>query len=125
MLTNHPTATHCKVMSETTGAPTGSYTSESEESSPSKKSARCMNVHAINASPASHASPFKSCKSIQSHTSSCKPCKLLQVKQAHAAGLRISIFGLLTKNENLDGIEKSPDFMQTDKVKYLVNVLKK
>lgn len=48
-----------------------------------------------------------------------------QVKEAHAAGLRISLFGLLTKNENLDGIEKSPDFMQTDKVKYLVNVLKK
>lgn len=46
-----------------------------------------------------------------------------QVKEAHAAGLRISIFGLLTKNENLDAIEKSPDFLQTDKVKYLVNLL--
>ncbi|MFK8008095.1 MAG: glycerophosphodiester phosphodiesterase [Saprospiraceae bacterium] len=47
-----------------------------------------------------------------------------QIKEAHAAGLRISLFGLLTKNENLDAIEKSPDFMQTDKVKYLVKVLK-
>lgn len=46
-----------------------------------------------------------------------------QIKEAHAAGLRISLFGLLTKNENLDAIEKSPDFMQTDKVKYLVKVL--
>lgn len=46
-----------------------------------------------------------------------------QVKEAHDAGLRISLFGLLTKNENLDAIEKSPDFLQTDKVKYLVNIL--
>ena len=36
--------------------------------------------------------------------------------------LGISLFGLLTKNENLDAIEKSPDFLQTDKVKHLVNV---
>lgn len=47
-----------------------------------------------------------------------------QIKEAHDAGLRISLFGLLTKNDNLEAIEKSPDFLQTDKVKYLVKVLK-
>jgi hypothetical protein len=47
-----------------------------------------------------------------------------QIKEAHHAGLRIGLFGLLTKNENLDAIQKSPDFIQTDKVKYLVDVLK-
>ena len=47
-----------------------------------------------------------------------------QIKEAHHAGLRIGLFGLLTKNENLDAIQKSPDFNKTDKVKYLVDVLK-
>ncbi len=46
-----------------------------------------------------------------------------QIKEAHDAGIRVCLFGLQSKNENLDAIEKSPDFLQTDKVKYLVNIL--
>ena len=46
-----------------------------------------------------------------------------QVQEAHAAGLRISLFDLKTKNDNLDAIELSPDFLQTDRVKHLVNIL--
>ena len=48
-----------------------------------------------------------------------------QIKEAHDAGIRVSLFGLQSKEENLDAVEKSPDFLQTDKVNYLVNVLKK
>lgn len=47
-----------------------------------------------------------------------------QIKEAHDAGIRVSLFGLQSKEENLDAIEKSPDFLQTDKVNYLVKVLK-
>lgn len=47
-----------------------------------------------------------------------------QVQQAHDEGFRVSIFGLLSKDDNLDAIEKNPDFLQTDKVKHLVKVLK-
>ncbi len=47
-----------------------------------------------------------------------------QVQQAHDEGFRVNIFGLLSKDDNLDAIEKNPDFLQTDKVKHLVKVLK-
>ena len=45
-----------------------------------------------------------------------------QVQAAHNAGLRVMLFGLISKNDNLEAIELSPDYLQTDKVKYLVNL---
>lgn len=46
-----------------------------------------------------------------------------QIAEAHNAGLRISLFDLKTKDDNLEAIDLSPDFLQTDKVKHLVKVL--
>jgi len=46
-----------------------------------------------------------------------------QIEEAHDAGLRISLFDLKTKADNLEAIDLSPDFLQTDKVKHLVKVL--
>ena len=47
-----------------------------------------------------------------------------EIQEAHAAGIRISLFGIKSKADNLDAIEKSPDFLQTDKIKHLVDILK-
>lgn len=47
-----------------------------------------------------------------------------QIEQAHEEGIRVYLFGTYSKNDNLDAIEKHPDFILTDKVKYLVKVLK-
>lgn len=47
-----------------------------------------------------------------------------QIEQAHEEGIRIYLFGTYSKNDNLDAIEKHPDFILTDKVKHLVKVLK-
>ncbi len=47
-----------------------------------------------------------------------------QIEQAHDEGIRIYLFGTYSKSDNLDAIEKHPDFILTDKVKHLVNVLK-
>jgi glycerophosphoryl diester phosphodiesterase len=46
------------------------------------------------------------------------------VKQAHQANIHIALFNLNTEQKNLKAIEKSPDYLQTDKVEYLVNALK-
>lgn len=45
------------------------------------------------------------------------------VKQAHAHGLRVTLFNTRTEHENLDAIAKSPDFIQTDKVDFLIHAL--
>ena len=47
------------------------------------------------------------------------------VKKAHELNLRVALFNLDTKSENLEGIRLSPDFLQTDKMEYLLEVLKK
>ena len=47
-----------------------------------------------------------------------------QIKQAHDEGIRVSLFGMHTTKKNLDAIKKNPDFLQTDRVKHLVKVLK-
>jgi len=45
------------------------------------------------------------------------------IKQAHQQGLRITLFNTSTEHENLEAVAKSPDFIQTDKVEYLINAL--
>jgi glycerophosphoryl diester phosphodiesterase len=47
-----------------------------------------------------------------------------QIEQAHEEGIRVYLFGTYSRSDNLDAIEKHPDFILTDKVKHLVKVLK-
>jgi len=47
-----------------------------------------------------------------------------EIAEAHKNNLRITIFNTQTEHENLEAIAKSPDFIQTDKVEYLINALK-
>ena len=46
-----------------------------------------------------------------------------EIKEAHKNNLRVALFNTKTERENLDAVLKNPDFIQTDKVEYLVNVL--
>lgn len=48
-----------------------------------------------------------------------------QVKLAHEAGKRITLWGLQTVKDNQEAIEKSPDFVQTDKPIHLLKVFGK
>jgi len=47
-----------------------------------------------------------------------------QILLAHEEGFRVALFGLLSTKKNIDAIKKNPDFLQTDRVKHLVNTLK-
>lgn len=47
-----------------------------------------------------------------------------QVSEAHANGLFVTIWGVETKDKNREAIQKNPDMIQTDKVEYLVELLK-
>ncbi|MFK7774232.1 MAG: glycerophosphodiester phosphodiesterase [Saprospiraceae bacterium] len=47
-----------------------------------------------------------------------------QIEEAHDLGIRIYLFGTYSTSDNLDAIEKYPDFILTDKVKHLVKTLK-
>lgn len=47
-----------------------------------------------------------------------------QIEQAHDLNIRVYLFGVYSKNENLEAIEKHPDFILSDKIKYLIKVLK-
>lgn len=46
-----------------------------------------------------------------------------QLQKAHNQGFRVAVWNVQTENENLDAIRKNPDFIQTDKVKYLVETM--
>jgi glycerophosphoryl diester phosphodiesterase len=46
-----------------------------------------------------------------------------QVAIAHEHGLFVTVWGVKTKDENKDAIRKNPDMIQTDNVKYLVDLL--
>lgn len=48
-----------------------------------------------------------------------------QIKDAHANGIRITVFGLSVDNDNLNAIYKSPDFVQTDRIIHLLKVFDK
>jgi glycerophosphoryl diester phosphodiesterase len=48
-----------------------------------------------------------------------------EVKRAHAAGLRVTLFNQQTEEDNLKTLELSPDFIQTDRLKHLLRVLDK
>jgi glycerophosphoryl diester phosphodiesterase len=46
------------------------------------------------------------------------------ISHAHEQGLRITLFNTSTERDNIEAIEKNPDFIQTDKVDFLINALK-
>jgi glycerophosphoryl diester phosphodiesterase len=46
-----------------------------------------------------------------------------QIEEAHENGFFVAIWNTNTKQRNIDAINKNPDFIQTDKVEYLVNLL--
>ncbi|MDX2360986.1 MAG: glycerophosphodiester phosphodiesterase family protein [Crocinitomicaceae bacterium] len=46
-----------------------------------------------------------------------------QVQEAHDQGVYVTIWGVVTKDENIEAVRKNPDVIQTDKVEYLVDLL--
>lgn len=47
-----------------------------------------------------------------------------EINQAHQNHLRVSLFNLKSENDNISAIEKSPDYLQTDKLEFLVEALR-
>ncbi len=48
-----------------------------------------------------------------------------QIKTAHENNLHVTLFGVLSEKENYSAVEKSPDFMQTDNINYLLKIFGK
>lgn len=46
-----------------------------------------------------------------------------QIETAHSEGIRVTLWDANSEQENYEAIEKNPDFIQTDNVKYLVGLL--
>lgn len=46
-----------------------------------------------------------------------------QINIAHNNNLYVAIWNIQSKNEHIDGINKNPDFIQSDNSKYLLNLL--
>jgi glycerophosphoryl diester phosphodiesterase len=46
-----------------------------------------------------------------------------EILEAHRNNLRVTLFNTHTEHENLEAIAKNPDFIQTDRVEFLVNAL--
>ena len=47
-----------------------------------------------------------------------------QVSRAHSKNIMVAVFGASSKKKNRQAIEKNVDFIQTDKVKHLIRLLK-
>lgn len=50
---------------------------------------------------------------------------LEQVQQAHSMGLFVTLWGVKSKKQNLDAVNKNPDMIETDNIEYLVKLLKR
>ncbi len=48
----------------------------------------------------------------------------VQMEEAHANGFFVAVWNTHSNQKNIEAIEKNPDFIQTDKVKHLVSLLK-
>jgi glycerophosphoryl diester phosphodiesterase len=46
-----------------------------------------------------------------------------QIEEAHSSGIRIAIWDAHSEQQNYEAVEKNPDFIQTDDVRYLVGLL--
>jgi len=47
-----------------------------------------------------------------------------QIQDAHADGFRVAIWNIDSRRDNVEAINKSPDYIQTDKLKSLLRLLK-
>ena len=47
-----------------------------------------------------------------------------EVVKAHNNGIMIAVFNTHSKSRNIEAIEKNVDFIQTDRVKHLIKILK-
>lgn len=47
-----------------------------------------------------------------------------EINEAHQNHLRVSLFNLKSENDNISAIEKSPDYLQTDKLEFAVEALR-
>lgn len=47
-----------------------------------------------------------------------------QIKITHDHNLLVTVWGIHSKSGNIDAVKKNPDFIQTDRVKHLVKLLK-
>lgn len=45
-----------------------------------------------------------------------------EIEIAHQNGKRVTLFGLLSENDNITAIEKSPDFLQSDRIIHLLKI---
>ncbi len=48
-----------------------------------------------------------------------------EIKKAHLNNLRITLWNIKTKKENLNAISKNPDYIQSDKINHLLKVFGK
>ena len=46
-----------------------------------------------------------------------------EVKDAHLNNIQVAVWNTNTEKKNIEAINKNPDFIQTDRVKHLVNIL--
>lgn len=51
-------------------------------------------------------------------------CEQEWIDQAHARGLRVALWNTQSKKDNLNAIEMNPDFIQTDRLRTLQNLLR-
>ena len=48
-----------------------------------------------------------------------------EIQQVHAKNLKVAIWNTHTKKDNKEAVEKGPDFIQTEKISYLLSLLSK
>lgn len=61
---------------------------------------------------------------LQGITNSVDNISKEEVLKAHDNGIMIAVFNTHSKNRNIDAIEKNVDFIQSDKVRHLIKLLK-
>ena len=57
-------------------------------------------------------------------TISTRDITTAQIKEAHDHNLMVAIWNTLSESDNIEAIKKNPDFIQTDKVRNLIKLLK-
>ncbi len=63
-------------------------------------------------------------KGLQGITISTRSITKEQIKIAHDNNLLVAIWNTHSKSDNIEAINKNPDFIETDNVKYLIKLLK-
>lgn len=60
---------------------------------------------------------------LQGITISNKKVDQSEIQLAHDAGLQVALFNTQSKSDNIEAIEKNPDYIQSDRLKHLINIL--